>query len=564
MTSVGGRGDLAAEAPHGRPKLRAPREDRGVLIDPAWSELPALVAANQARRAAWSFELAGEPIARFAAAAREQLLRDAHAYTSAYRDVALPASIGGSTRVLLAGHQPELFHPGVWAKNFALDALAGGTLSIGVNILIDGDTLKSPSLRVPSGSLAQPLVEAIPFDLACEEIPYEERGVQDAALFGSFGDRATAAIQPLLAESQSGPPLLGSFWPDVVAQAAATRRIGAAFARARHRLEGSWGLNTLELPQSALCDSPHFRRFVGHLAGDLARFVAIHNAELAAYRRREGIRSANHPVPELAADGEWLEAPFWIWSADAPRRRHAFARSVGGEVELTDRADVTLRFRPAAAVDALEAAARRGVKLRSRALMTTMYARLVLGDLFLHGIGGGKYDELTDAVARRYFGVEPPAFAVVTATRRLPLGRSSAKSTPAPHERIGDHTAEHIDEPAARHRLWELQYHAERFLDLAALAPAAAEQARSAIAAKAHWSAVEPTRENGKTRCHALREANAALAPLIEPQLRKWREIHAQTKVEARTSELLGSREYSAWLFPEQDLRNFLLDIGRH
>src|SRR5690606_22675475 len=126
----------------------------------ARSELPALVAANQARRAAWSFELAGEPIARLAAAAREQLLRDAHAYTSAYREGALPASIGASTRVLLAGHQPELFHPGVWAKNFALDALAGATFSIGVNILIDGDTLKSPSLRVPSGSLAQPLVEA--------------------------------------------------------------------------------------------------------------------------------------------------------------------------------------------------------------------------------------------------------------------------------------------------------------------------------------------------------------------------------------------------------------------
>ena len=53
--------------------------------------------------------------------------------------------------------------------------------------------------------------------------------------------------------------------------------------------------------------------------------------------------------------------------------------------------------------------------------MTTMYARLVLCDLFLHGIGGAKYDELTDAIIRRSMGIEPPSYLTATATIQLPL-----------------------------------------------------------------------------------------------------------------------------------------------
>ena len=55
-----------------------------------------------------------------------------------------------------------------------------------------------------------------------------------------------------------------------------------------------------------------------------------------------------------------------------------------------------------------------------------MYARVVLGDLFLHGIGGGKYDELTDAIVGRFLGVAPPEFAVVTADAWQGRGVASA------------------------------------------------------------------------------------------------------------------------------------------
>ena len=36
-----------------------------------------------------------------------------------------------------------------------------------------------------------------------------------------------------------------------------------------------------------------------------------------------------------------------------------------------------------------------GVKIRPRAILTTLYSRLFLSDLFIHGIGGAKYDAWT-------------------------------------------------------------------------------------------------------------------------------------------------------------------------
>src|SRR4029079_8138752 len=84
--------------------------------------------------------------------------------------------IGGEGLLFLAGHQPELFHPGVWVKNFALAGLARRQGGVGVNLLVDNDTAKSASLRVPIPG-EWPQVRDIPFDRWQGELPWEERHV---------------------------------------------------------------------------------------------------------------------------------------------------------------------------------------------------------------------------------------------------------------------------------------------------------------------------------------------------------------------------------------------------
>ena len=50
------------------------------------------------------------------------------------------------------------------------------------------------------------------------------------------------------------------------------------------------------------------------------------------------------------------------------------------------------------------------------------FAQLILTALFIHGLGGDRYDEMTDDITRTFFGIDPPPFMVMTATLRLPLG----------------------------------------------------------------------------------------------------------------------------------------------
>jgi hypothetical protein len=524
-------------------RIHAPREDGATFIDPPAETAGALIDCNIRRRATYEYDFQGRSLNELSALAREQLLREAQRYTSQYRDVEPPVASG---RLLLAGHQPQLFHPGVWFKNFALGRLAQAHDAAAVNLVIDSDTIKSASIRVPGGSVESPLAHTVMFDDASAEIPYEQRQILNPALFASFAERVGEVLKPLVAD-----PLIHDYWPLVLGRSRETKNLGQCLAQGRHQLEGQWGLSTLEFPQSQICHLDAFYWFAAHLFAQLPRLREIYNGAVAQYRRTYHLRSANHPVPDLAIEGEWLEAPFWIWSTTDSRRRRLFVRRRGEEILLTDRQSLEIALPLSAeglgqrAVDVLASLPARGIHIRTRALLTTMFARLLAGDLFLHGIGGGKYDELTDLLIARFFGLKPPAVMVLSATLHLPIARP----------RVSSDDARRIEQ-----LLRELEFHPERYLDAVAdhgaSSPAAIEQL---VATKRHWIDTPQTRQNARARCHEIRRVNAALQALLE---QRRSELVAERETIARllrADHVLSSREYAFCLYPEKTLRNFML-----
>jgi hypothetical protein len=87
--------------------------------------------------------------------------------------------------------------------------------------------------------------------------------------------------------------------------------------------------------------------------------------------------------------------------------------------------------------------------VRPRALALTLWARLLACDLFVHGIGGAKYDRITDGIIHRYYRCSPPAFACVSATLRLPLPR---------------HPVNPNDLLNAKRQLRDLQFNPDRYV----------------------------------------------------------------------------------------------------
>lgn len=524
-------------------RLRAPRENGSRLIEPPASEVSTLLLVNEERRRQASLELCGLPLAELAAQARAELIEAARDYTGQYRDLPPPAQ---TDRILLAGHQPQLFHPGVWYKNFVLSRLAESERAVAINLQVDSDTIKRSSIRVPTGSIAQPALEDIPFDRPGPEIPFEQRPILDRDLFDRFARRVAERVAPFVAE-----PLVHTLWKLASRRADEQPNLGAALAQSRHQLEGQWGLTTLEIPQSKVCGLRSFRRFTLHNLLELPRLRNTYNAAVREYRRVNHVRSANHPVPELAADGDWLEAPYWVWRNDRPRRRRLFVRRRHDALLLTDREELLGEIPIAGCADngramaAMTSLAERGIKLRTRALMTTLFARLLLGDLFLHGIGGAKYDEVTDLLFRRFYGMEPPSYLVVSATIELPI----------PRQAVNDDDARRV-----RGQLRELTFHPEKYL---ATPPADAEKVAALVANKADWIARQPTPAMARQRCRAIRTINEKLQGWVAPRRVELEQELADISAQLRSRAILGSREFAFCLYPERMLRDFLLEIPR-
>lgn len=535
-------GQAAAPCPHASRHVHAPTADGAVLIDPPLEQVPTLLEANLACQGRCSFDLDGRPLGQLAAGARRSLVEGALRYTATYRDVG-PAP--ATDRVLLAGHQPQLFHPGVWLKNFVLGRLGVANHAAAVNLVIDSDTIKSNSIRVPGGSLDSPVVQSIPYDAAGEAIPFEERSILDRETFASFGSRVEQFIAPVVEH-----PLVREFWPMVLERSRETKNLGACLSQARHQLEGRWGVETLEFPQSQVCQLEPFFWFAAYLLANLPRVWNVYNDSLAEYRRAYRMRSANHPAADLNADDDWLEAPFWLWNEGRAHRRRLFVRRAGNELLVSDRAGFHSTL-PVADGDVSRTAAAlaewpgRGIRLRTRALVTTMFARLCLGNLFLHGIGGGKYDELTDRLINRLFGFEPPAYLVLSGTLQLPV----------PHADVTAADVRRVDQ-----LLRELEFHPERGLDLDQNDPTSEQaEARRWVEHKWQWIRTATPREQARRRTREIRSANQALQPLVEPRREQLIAERQSMAARLRAEGVWSSREYAFCLYPEKTLQDFLL-----
>ncbi len=473
----------------------------------------------------------GRSATELAKEARTELLQLAAEWTGSYGvsgDWHKQIESGGrDVPLFLAGHQPGLFHPGVWFKNFLLSRLAEKSGAIGINLVIDNDIAEFPAVQVPvklaSGELARRMIH---YDQTPHQAPVELQTVQDLETLRAFPAQLSRAIAPWV-ES----PLVHRLWPHVMAQVGRLQNPGWIIAAGRHQLESDIGLKTLEVPLSTVCQTNPFHHFVSEIIRNARRFAGCYNRQLELYRERNAIRSTSHPVPPLVDDGEWTELPFWIYSARDPQRRRMLVCDRGGSVllragGLPDRHDLDSR----SLADQLAGLQQDDFRIRPRALMTTLFARMLLGDLFIHGIGGAVYDQITDRLAVDFFQVELPPFLVATATFRL-IDWSPDRATGQMRD--------------LRNRLRDLDMHPERHLN------AAASDARSWIAAKGELVSQMAGAGNRRQRHFEMLRINAALrAMLVESRQQLEQDILEQEQRLAR-NQIVGSRELSICLHGE-------------
>jgi hypothetical protein len=241
-------------------------------------------------------------------------------------------------------------------------------------------------------------------------------------------------------------------------------------------------------------------------------------------------------------------------------------------LHLSDGRDVFVRLplspdRDAAdAVAALRELSARGIRFRTRALTTTLFARLFLADLFVHGIGGAKYDEMTDRIIAEFYHVPVPEFLTLTATALLPLQPFEVTDT---------------NRQWLLQRLRELQFHAERFIEphevttevqLTILEKQAFLALDTATRKVQRTSALNfskpPQRIKRGYRLNydtlvRMQEVNRGLAKHVAGLRDQTVNELANVTLQLTANRILGSREFSYCLFPPDRLRRLTETIQR-
>ncbi|ODS34168.1 MAG: hypothetical protein SCARUB_00738 [Candidatus Scalindua rubra] len=277
---------------------------------------------------------------------------------------------------------------------------------------------------------------------------------------------------------------------------------------------------------------------------NIRNFVETYNEKLREYRRLKKISSKVNPLPDLMEKGYVIELPFWIWKENEPRKR-LFASVVSDkyvslicENRIVSKLDFDKKEDPSENLRKLKNLMRTGIKIRPKAVINTMYSRMFLSDLFIHGVGGAKYDLITDEIVRDFFGVEPPAYAAISATLYLPY---------KPYD------VSNKDVMELKHVIKDMDYNPDRYASGKIMEDVGM---KSMVSEKKELIAKEAHDSTEKHRAFdRLRQLNALMKEKIRPSIKEKEKEMEDLEKRLRYNSIVTNREYPFCIYPESMLK---------
>ena len=178
-----------------RQRVRVPQKNKTALHLPPLSHAIGRFKSNRsciqdqaAIELATSFLSDTSRIGELQRQARNELTKIALAYSSQYLsncDIAPTAN----QPIVMSGHQPELYHAGVWYKNFVLSTLAERTGAIAINLVVDSDLCARHSIRFPDLDATPICTRWAAVDKPAAAVAFEQRSIQDLPFLFSMPSR---------------------------------------------------------------------------------------------------------------------------------------------------------------------------------------------------------------------------------------------------------------------------------------------------------------------------------------------------------------------------------------
>src|SRR3990172_9347986 len=282
-----------------------PKNNREVFLYPALDRIPELVLENRRKIHGYEFEINGIPFQELRDKTRMDVLHQGVSYTNRIKsllrkdasgliydrnrmqkDTSLQAAqdrlcINELTLdyetvknipVVQTGHEPILYHPGIWVKNHLVQYLVNKLDGIGVNMIVDNDACNRGFMYVPilsekSASVGKVALVRNKDHVAYEEIVFDDFGiilqfkkeVIDLLSKNDYREDVKTIVEGMQGMFEQFANRIGEYY-----QQGCSDMVGLLTA-ARRSFEEDVGIENPEVPVSRICDTDGFYHFFFHI-----------------------------------------------------------------------------------------------------------------------------------------------------------------------------------------------------------------------------------------------------------------------------------------------------------
>lgn len=291
--------------------------------------------------------------------------------------------------VMTTGHQPWLWHPGILAKFLAAAAQAKRLGGQALHLVVDHDVHPALELEIPRREGERLGVQRVVLARQLPAVPVACQGPADTRRVQQSLAELRGTLDPVVA---AGLRRLSDAFTDLPACRTLAQQLAVVLFRLMRPLTGPLPL----LFATDLAQMTSFQGVVDRMRAEAPVCALAYNQAV------EQFPAAG--IAPLAIDADRVELPLWSLAWQQPRRRVFATRThpLRLVLENGDPAD------PAC--------------LAPRALMLTAFLRQRLCNFFIHGRGGGVYEQVGETWWSRWLGGPLAPMAVVSADVYLELG----------------------------------------------------------------------------------------------------------------------------------------------
>ncbi len=367
-----------------------------------------------------SWRPASETLAALRQRAQERLIVDARRWLNGLyqsEPQALPENLltGNPLRpmVVMTGHQPVIFHPGLAAKYVVAESFASQHQAAAIALIIDTDEGDAGEFQFPSlvANSSKKTIRSV--SIAANSGLYYSSQLRSATERTAIFSSAVSSLR------ECGCVEAAMRSEKVFQEYQSLKTTSTIAANTLVRRSQGIGGRMPEIPLSSVCSLPEVMQFFGTILNRATDFHECYNASLDQFRSEHNIRNEANPFPNLKHSGDQFELPFWIVNPSTGTREIVSLTTTLSDRWLCAAGQRLTEIHRGLEMESLTALMFQGLRLVPRGALITAMLRLLFSDVFIHGTGGGRYDEFTDRLVHSWWKEQPSSVAVVTTSQYL-------------------------------------------------------------------------------------------------------------------------------------------------